>query len=346
MATENEKPADVSGAQGLAKPPAVSSNTEVRDEDEANSVFAQAASGKPAEQTVESSKPGPEAEPERKPVEKQDDKDGDQEDLQKSAEERAKEMEAEDLKAVQDEEARRILAEREQQEAEAQSRRAAGPRQIDMDVVEKVIRTDLKDLRIPMNQNGKIVDVALEDFEKDDSGYGEVARGATKVAIAAAVKIAMRIVQPLKTKIAAMEQESVAWAESVHREQFYDQIAKTTAHADVREIANSREFWAWADKQSDGMKRLVQQGTVADIDLVLRAYKRDAGIESKPAAAGARSKADIVAERTRRRQSEVDLHSNTSRGRASQYMGGSGDDDELSEEEAQREFEKASGKKA
>jgi hypothetical protein len=318
---------------------------EIKDEAEANNLFAAASatggktSGLEVKPGAAAPKPGASTEKkadESKPADKVEETD---DDPVKAAEARAKEMEDEDLKAVQEAEAKRILAEQEAAEAE---RAKAKPAQIDMSAVEKVIRQDLKDFKIPMVIDGQVKEVSIEEFEKDDSGYGEIARGSTRVAIAAAVKIASRMVRPLQEKIAAMEQAEQAKAADGQREKFLNEIATTTPHTDVREIASSNEFWKWADTQSDGIKRLIHQGTAKDIDIVLRAYKNEKGISTKAGDQG-RSRAEIIADKARRKQADVDIHGNTMRGRSS--VAPEGDGDMLDEDEAQKLFKQASGGK-
>lgn len=210
---------------------------------------------------------------------------------------------------------------------------------VDMKQVESIIRQDLSDLKIPVTVDGKAVELSLADFESDEKGYGEAARGSHQFAVAAAFRIAQRMVAPIWEQLNSIRAERAKEVENAAHEKFIGKIEADTAHKDIREIEASDAYWAWLDKQSDGIKKLADSDNLKDLDFVLRAFKEETGWKSAGGGKPERTRADLEAEQRGRSARSGALHRSTLQGGGGPGVGRAGEG--LSEEDAQKVFQEA-----
>lgn len=252
-----------------------------------------------------------------------------------AAEARAKEIQDEEARKTVTEEAERLRKSREDAEkASAEAGKASGTGYLD---VEKVIREDLKDLKLTVQgEDGKPVEMTISDFEDDTKGLGVFGKHATSIAIAAGYRIAQRMVAPVVERLQALEQAATTEKETSARNAWYDQIAQETEHADVRDVVASKDFTDWYAKQSPAIQRLGAGGsTIKDNDTLLRLFKAETGFKGKAADKAGGRQAIVDKQRAARKDMD-DLHRNTMRGNRQ-----ASNDDDFSEEEALKEFERA-----
>lgn len=259
---------------------------------------------------------------------------------QDEAEARARQLEQEQAAAAVKAEADRIQKEREDA-AKAASPTPAGA--VDFNQVEKVIREDLKDLKLTLvNEAGETVEGTIADFEKEgDTGFGEIARNSTRVAIAAAYKIAERMTADLRQQIQEITTERQQAQAKAAQDAYLATVAEQTDHKDVADIVASEAFWEWHAKQSPALQKLIGPGsTIKDNDFYLRAYKEATGYKLAEPGAARSAGREAMADAQRRARKDSDaLHRATARGNGSRPAD-SGNDVQT-EEDAQRIFREA-----
>lgn len=200
----------------------------------------------------------------------------------KAAEDRAAQVEQERQNKVVADEAARIEQER---AAAAPAKAESGvPVKADFDTA----LASLKDLTVTLDRDGTPTEVPLDEFFDSTKGYGEVARGAAKVAH----ELIQRALAPVMAELDSYRQEK-AQAKAVEaQDKFLSDLAENSEHKDAAAVNSDKAFLDWFAKQSPQMRALGQSGDIKDAALVLSAFKSATGW--KAPIAGAPNRESLV----------------------------------------------------
>lgn len=155
-------------------------------------------------------------------------------------------------------------------------------------------------------------------FEEMYSEYGAI----TELSIALAEAISRDNARAEATRLFEPVQKTLSEREADAETDRLFQDLNDYGHSDAREIAQSEPFWAWVDKQKPEVQGLTRSLDPNDVDMVLKRYKSESGIETAAGGNnGAREQARAAAQRER------DLHGGTTHARRRRVPSGGGPGD-------------------